>query len=93
MKHSISEFTFRNKFIEPLPEKIHILGLRPSMNQTSQLRLATKTRQNSESLYKAHYHNDVESGSEIRPCNKINKPLVVYRFSGNVMTSMITLRT
>ena len=25
------------------------------------------------------------------PCNKIDKPLVVYRFSGNVMTSIITL--
>ena len=30
----------------------------------------------------------VASGSEITPCNKIDKPLVVYRFSGNVMTSM-----
>ena len=29
---------------------------------------------------------DVASGSEITPCNKICKPLVVYRFSGNVMT-------
>ena len=28
---------------------------------------------------------DVASGSEITPCNKIDKPLVVYRFSGNVM--------
>ena len=31
------------------------------------------------------------SGSEITPCNKIDKPLVVNRFSGNVMTSIITL--
>ena len=23
------------------------------------------------------------------PCNKIDKPLVVYRFSGNIMMSMI----
>ena len=36
---------------------------------------------------------DVASGSEITPCNKIDKPLVVYRFTGNVMTSIITLRT
>ena len=36
---------------------------------------------------------DVESGSEITPCNKIDKPLVVYRFTGNVMTSITTLRT
>ena len=28
---------------------------------------------------------DVTSGSEITPCNKINKPLVVYRFFGNVI--------
>ena len=30
--------------------------------------------------------------SDITPCNKINKPLVVYRFAGNVMTSIIRLR-
>ena len=38
---------------------------------------------------------DVTSWSEIMPCNKIDKPLslVVYRFSGNVMTFMTTLRT
>ena len=35
----------------------------------------------------------VASGSEITPCNKIDKPLVVYRFTGNVMTSITTLRT
>ena len=28
---------------------------------------------------------DIASGSEITPCNKINKPLVGYRFSGKVM--------
>ena len=36
---------------------------------------------------------DVDSGSEITPCNKIDKPLVVYRFTGNVMKSITTLRT
>ena len=36
---------------------------------------------------------DVASGSEITPCNKIDKPLVVYRFTGNFMTSITTLRT
>ena len=36
---------------------------------------------------------DVAPGSEITLCNKINKPLVVYRFTGNVMTSITTLRT
>ena len=28
---------------------------------------------------------DVASESEIKPCIKIDKPQVVYRFSGNVM--------
>ena len=36
---------------------------------------------------------DVASGSEITPCNKTDKPLVVYRFTGNVMTSKTRLRT
>ena len=36
---------------------------------------------------------DVASESEIKTCNKIDKPLVVYRFTGNVMTSITTLRT
>ena len=31
---------------------------------------------------------DIASGSEITPCNKIDTPHVVYRFSGNVMTSI-----
>ena len=37
---------------------------------------------------------DVASGSEITPCNKIDKPLVVLRFTANtIMTSITTLRT
>ena len=36
---------------------------------------------------------DVTSGSEITPYNKICKPLVVYRFTWNVITSITTLRT
>ena len=39
------------------------------------------------------YHMTVKNGSEITPSNKIHKPLVVYRFTGNVMTSITTLRT
>ena len=35
----------------------------------------------------------VASGSEITPCNKICKPLVVYRLTGNVITFITTLRT
>ena len=36
--------------------------------------------------------HDVASGSDITLFNKIGKPLMVYRFSGNVMTSIIMLR-
>ena len=36
---------------------------------------------------------DVASESEITPCNKIDKPLVVYIFTGNVVTAITTLRT
>ena len=36
--------------------------------------------------------HEIASGSEITLCNKIDKPLVVYRFSRNVMTSIIPLR-
>ena len=36
---------------------------------------------------------DVAFGSEITPCNKIDEPLVVYRLTGNGMTSITTLRT
>ena len=45
------------------------------------------------SVDKTYLSYDVASGSDsIRPCNKIDKPLVDYRFSGNVMTSRITMR-
>ena len=37
--------------------------------------------------------HDFESLIEIMPCNKIDKPLVVYRFLGSVMTSISTLCT
>ena len=44
-------------------------------------------------IFKQSLSYDVASGSEITPCNKIDKPLVVYRFMGNIMTSITTLRT
>ena len=37
--------------------------------------------------------HDIASGSEITPCNKKDITLVVYRFSGNVVTSIKTVRT
>ena len=33
----------------------------------------------------------IASGSEITPCNKIDKPLVNYMFLVNIMTSITTL--
>ena len=41
----------------------------------------------------SHLSYDVASESEITSCNKIDKPLVVYRFMGNDITSITTLRT
>ena len=65
------------------------------------MRITAKCYSHLKNLTKAHakfqkelvLSYDVASGSEITPCNKICKPLVVYRFSGNVMTSITTLRT
>ena len=36
---------------------------------------------------------DFPSESEITTCNNIDKPLVVYIFTGNVMTPITMLRT
>ena len=44
-------------------------------------------------MFYACLSHDVASGSEITPWNKIDKPLVVYRFTGNVMTSITKLHT
>ena len=43
--------------------------------------------------FKLFLSYDVAFLSEITPRNKIDKPLVVYRFTGNVLTSITTLRT
>ena len=44
-------------------------------------------------IYQIHLLYDIASGNEITPCNRIDKPLVVYRFTGNVMRSITTLHT
>ena len=44
-------------------------------------------------IFKIPLSYDVASGSVITPCNKIDKPLVVYSFTGNVMTSITTFHT
>ena len=52
----------------------------------------------SANMYKVDLSYEVASGSAITPCNKIDKPLVVYRFTylspfyGNV-PAMTTLHT
>ena len=56
------------------------------------LQTAKRVYKNQRIIY-AFLSYDVTSVSEITPCNKICKTLVVYRFSGNVMTSITTLRT
>ena len=43
--------------------------------------------------YKSLLSYDVASESEIIPCNKIDKPLVVYGFTGKVMMSITILQT
>ena len=42
--------------------------------------------------HKNNVSYDVASGIEIPPSNKIDKPMVVYRFTGKGMTSITTLR-
>ena len=44
-------------------------------------------------VMKSYLSYDVASGSEITPCNNIDKPLVVYRFTGNVIRSIKTMRS
>ena len=39
------------------------------------------------------YHTTLSLGVKMTPCNKTDKPLVIYRFSGNIITSITTLRT
>ena len=48
-----------------------------------------KYRVNHYNFYLSH---DIASESDRTPCIKIDKPLVVYRFTGNVMTFIMTLR-
>ena len=44
-------------------------------------------------LLKYYLSYGVASGSEITSCNKIDKPLLVYRFTGKVMTSILHIMT
>ena len=46
-----------------------------------------------ERITKEVWSDDIASWSGITPCNNIDKTLVVYRFTGNVMMSKTMLRT
>ena len=48
--------------------------------------------QSTQDIVQPNLSYDVASKSEITPCNKVDKPLVVYRFTEIVMTSITTLR-
>ena len=50
-------------------------------------------RRRSSTFSKECLSYDVVSGSEITPCNAIDKPIVVYKFLGHVLASTTTLRT
>ena len=52
-------------------------------------RISKVTYLHNEEAY-LHLSYDIASGSEIKPCNKIDKPLVVYKFLGNTMTPITT---
>ena len=43
-------------------------------------------------MFYCNLSHDFAPESDITPCDEIDKPLVVYKFTGNVMTSIITLR-
>ena len=72
------------KFTAGLTTAVLLIAEIENVEDTENLRIQVC---NSELSY------DIASGSEIMPCNKIDKPQVVYRFTGNVMTSITTLRT
>ena len=68
-----------------------VVGLCSSLGST--LPFGKEVSSNNIRINESALSYDVVSGSEIMPCNKIDKPLVFYRFSGNVMTSLTTLHT
>ena len=60
--------------------------------QKNSLMISLDTSSLSQNNLNSILSHDVASVSDITLCNKICKPLVVYRFTGNVLTSIITLR-
>ena len=81
-------------------ESLIVIQINPLFSDGSTIQINTICEQQSSKdqtiKYYKNYINllyDVASGSKITPCNKIDKPLVVYRFLGNVMTSLSTFRT
>ena len=66
-----------------------VKGITRASMQENQTMLQANLCQNK--CFETILSHDVASGSEITPCIKIDKPLVIYRFSGNVMTSITML--
>ena len=60
--------------------------------QKNSLMVSLDTSSLSQNNLNSILSHDVASVSDITLCNKICKPLVVYRFTGNVLTSITTLR-
>ena len=77
-----------NKGNKPLPSGQHLSSIAGRKHPISYITIG-----NCKILKYIFLSYVVASGSEITPCNKIDKPLVVYRILGNVMTSITTLRT
>ena len=88
------ESLFTNIFIEfaklCIPSKTIVVREDDKLWYDSEIRRNSSKR---DILMKTALSHDVAPGSDITLCNKICKPLVVYRFTGNVMTSITTLRT
>ena len=76
---------------------LSIVKLKSMFQQLVNLKICTwilvHLTMGSTAICKNDFNHEFESESEITPCNKINKPVLVYRFTGNVMKSIKTLRT
>ena len=70
-------------------DKYHLFNLLSSYSPKTETIKSIKAMSKQD---KYHLSHDIAPGSDITLCNKIDKPLVVYRFSGNVITSIIMLR-
>ena len=80
-------------YFDGIPERFFVVRLSslPLRKLVLELFFIFKIKINFTSL-NLHLFDDA-SESEFTPCNKINEPLAVYRFTGNIMTSRTALHT